>query len=67
MGLESGNEKVLAVAWHPLDKVLVAVAKSTLAFWTFDGLLLSKRIAVHEVSDQPLLPHAAGRVREERL
>nr|CAH8834009.1 unnamed protein product [Trichobilharzia regenti] len=49
------TEPITAIEFHPLDDAtLVTCGKGHLAFWTFDGCTLSKRMGVFENSKQPV-------------
>ncbi|TNN15694.1 Echinoderm microtubule-associated protein-like 1 isoform 1 [Schistosoma japonicum] len=49
------TEPITAVEFHPLDDTtLVTGGKGHLAFWTFDGCTLSKKMGVFENGKQPI-------------
>ncbi|VDP44411.1 unnamed protein product, partial [Schistosoma mattheei] len=49
------TEPITAVEFHPLDDAtLVTGGKGHLAFWTFDGCTLSKKMGIFENGKQPI-------------
>ncbi|CAH8431626.1 unnamed protein product [Schistosoma rodhaini] len=49
------TEPITAVEFHPLDDAtLVSGGKGHLAFWTFDGCTLSKKMGIFENGKQPI-------------